>query len=83
MNEKDGDDALNMPTLKELHFRRELTFADTVVFCGLPSNSFSAKRNNKDINHYKHKLLRHRLLRFLPEIAIKMLQNERFLFEPQ
>ena len=30
-NEQDSDDVLNMTTLMELHFRREPTFADTVV----------------------------------------------------
>ena len=43
MDERDGDDVLNMSTLKELHFRRELTFADTAVFWDLPRNLFPAK----------------------------------------
>ena len=36
MDEREGDDALNMSTLKELRFRQELTFADTDVFGGVP-----------------------------------------------
>lgn len=30
-NEQDSDDVLNTTTVKELHYRREPTFADTVV----------------------------------------------------
>lgn len=38
-NQQDSDDVLNMTTVKELHFRREPTFADTVV-----------SHNRKDVN---------------------------------
>ena len=48
MDERDGDDVLNMSTLKELHFRWDLTFADTAVFWDLPRNLFPAKLNRKD-----------------------------------
>ena len=52
MDERDDDDGvLNMSTLKELHFRRELTFADTAVIWGLPRNIFSAKLYPKDTNY--------------------------------
>ena len=43
MDERDGDDALSMSTLKELRFRQELTFADTDVFGGVPRIYFQQK----------------------------------------
>ena len=55
MDERDGDDVLNMSTLKELRFKRKLTFADTVFFGGLPRNLFPVKRNLKDMNYCGHK----------------------------
>lgn len=38
-SQQDSDDVLNMTTVKELHFRREPTFADTAV-----------SHNRKDVN---------------------------------
>ena len=43
MDERDGDDALNMSTLKELRFSQELTFADTDVSGGVPRIYFQQK----------------------------------------
>lgn len=55
MDERDGDDILNMSTLKELRFKWKLTFADTAFFGGFPGNLFPAKRNPKDMNYCGHK----------------------------
>ena len=66
MDERDGDDVLNMSTLKKLNFRWELTFVDNTVIWGLPGNLFRTKLNRKDINYCGHKLLQ-----LLPKIAIK------------
>ena len=71
MDEQDGDDALNMSTLKELRFRQELTFTDTGVFGGFPRNLFPIKINRKDLNDWGHEWLWHKLLQFLSKIAIK------------
>ena len=43
MDERDGDDALSMSTLKELRFSQELTFANTDVFGGVPRIYFQQK----------------------------------------
>ena len=55
MDEREGDDALNMSTLKELRFTYLLL----------------AKINRKDLNNCGLKRLRHKLSRFLSKITIK------------
>ena len=51
MDERDGNDALNMSTLKELRFRQKSIFANTSLFGGVPRNLFPAKINHKDLNY--------------------------------
>ena len=54
MDERDGNDAMNMSTLKELRFRQKSIFANTSLFGGVPRNSFPAKINHKDLNYCGH-----------------------------
>ena len=55
MDERDGNDALNMSTLKELRFRQKSIFAKTSLFGGVPRNLFPAKTDHKDLNYCGHK----------------------------